>query len=66
EIDFLCDYYSYDEEYTDSFFLGERMIVNGDFYISNVDVGSGDCKVTYMLTDIYNNTYWTPAFDYEE
>jgi hypothetical protein len=65
-IDFLCDYYSYEEVYTNSFKLGEQMIVDGEFFISNVDVGSEDCKVTYQLTDIYNNTYWTRSFDYME
>jgi hypothetical protein len=34
--------------------------------VSNVNVGSARCMVTYRLTDIYNNTYWTPALIYNE
>ncbi len=61
-LDFICDYYTYDGEYEDSYFLGEQMIVSENMTISNVDVGEGDVKVTYRFTDIYNQQYWTPAF----
>lgn len=60
-LDFLCDYYSYEGEYLDSYYLGEQMIVTEEMNISNVDVGKGDVKVTYRFTDIYNQQYWTPA-----
>jgi len=62
-LDFLCDYYSYDGEYTDSYFLGEQMTVTEDMVISNVDVGEGKVKVTFRFTDIYNQQYWTEAFE---
>ena len=61
-LDFICDYYSYDGKYQDSYFLGEQMIVNENMEISNVDVGEGNVVVTYRFTDIYNQQYWTPAF----
>lgn len=61
-LDFLCDYYSYDGEYQDSYFLGEQMVVTENMEISNVDVGEGNVCVTYRFTDIYNQQYWTPAF----
>jgi len=64
-LDFLCDFYTYDQEYSDSYYLGEQMVVDGDIYISNVAVTNIKCLVTYMLTDIYNNTYWTPALEYK-
>jgi len=64
-IDFLCDYYTYDEEYDSSYYLGDQMIVDGELEVSNVNVGSARCMVTYRLTDIYNNTYWTPALIYQ-
>lgn len=64
-IDFLCDYYTYDEEYYDSFYLGEQMVVDGEIYISNIAITNIKCLVTYQLTDIYNNTYWTPAIEYK-
>ncbi len=61
-LDFICDYYSYDGEYQDSYFLGEQMVVTENMEISNVDVGEGNVRVTYRFTDIYNQQYWTPAF----
>ncbi len=64
-IDFLCDYYTYDEEYDSSYYLGDQMIVDGELEVSNVNVGNARCMVTYRLTDIYNNTYWTPALIYQ-
>jgi hypothetical protein len=63
-IDFLCDFYSYSQEYNDSYYLGEQMTVSGDLMVSNVHIGQARCLVTYRLTDIYNNTYWTPAVVY--
>ena len=61
-LDFICDYYSYDGVYQDSYFLGEQMTVTENMEISNVDVGEGKVRVTYRFTDIYNQQYWTPAF----
>ena len=63
-LDFLCDYYSYDGKYQDSYYLGEKMTVTENMEISNVDVGEGKVKATYRFTDIYNQAYWTPALDY--
>ncbi len=62
-LDFLCDYYSYDGEYMDSYYLGEQMTVTDNMVISNVDVGEGAVKVTYRFTDIYNQQYWTEVFE---
>ena len=62
-LDFLCDYYSYDGEYMDSYYLGEQMTVTDNMLISNVDVGEGNVKVTFRFTDIYNQQYWTEAFE---
>ncbi len=58
-LDFLCDYYSYDGTYQDSYYLGEPMTVTDNMQISNTDIG-GSTKATYRITDIYNKQYWTP------
>ncbi len=63
-IDFICDYYTYGGDYENSYMLGEPLEVNGRLEVSNMSIGEVKCKVTYLLTDIYNNTYWTPAVDY--
>ena len=58
-IDFLCDYYSYDGEYLDSYMLGEQLVVDGELTISDVYVDEDRANFTYRFTDIYNQTYWT-------
>ncbi|MBQ6797462.1 MAG: peptidase C11 [Clostridia bacterium] len=62
-IDFLCDYYTYDGVYSDSYMLGEQMTVNGNITISNKSV-MGNCRYSYCLTDIYGNELWTPSMEY--
>lgn len=59
EVDFLCDFYSYDGEYQDSYYLGETYVVDDDMEISNVNVGDGDTLITYKFTDLFGQTYWT-------
>ena len=61
KLDFVCDYYSYDGDYLDSYMLGDELTVNGTLTLSNVDVGAGAIKITYRFTDMYNEEYWTEA-----
>jgi len=58
-IDFLCDYYSYEGEYLDSYMLGEQLVVEDELTISDVYVDVDMVNLTYMFTDIYNQRYWT-------
>ncbi|MGX8692208.1 MAG: clostripain-related cysteine peptidase, partial [Clostridia bacterium] len=57
-LDFLCDFYSYEGEYQDSYFLGEPLIVNGALTVSDTLLG-GSVRVLYRFTDIYHQHYWT-------
>lgn len=59
KLDFLCDYYSYKGDYKDSYYLGEQMTVGPKMEISNVDVGSGNVRLMYRFTDIYNQPHWS-------
>lgn len=59
-IDFLCDYYAYDGTYEDSYFLGDSITYHKDIEVSDVIV-EGNSRITYLLTDLYNQEYWTPA-----
>lgn len=59
-LEFICDYYTYDGDYKDSYYLGEPMKVTENMEISNVKVGEGDVLITYKVTDIYSQEYWTP------
>lgn len=61
KIDFLCDYYTYDGKYSNTYFLGKQYTATGTWKIENLSVGSRKYQMTYRLTDIYNNKYWTPS-----
>ena len=58
-IDFVCDYYSYDGEYLDSYMFGEQLIVDGALEISDVYIEEEAANLTYLFTDIYHQKYWT-------
>ena len=58
-IDFVCDYYSYDGEYLDSYMFGEQLVVEDELYISDVYIDADAALLTYQFTDIYNREYWT-------
>lgn len=62
-LDFVCDYYSYDGTYMDSYYLGEQMIVTEDMVVSDVYIDDNPLKITYCFTDIYNQEHWTESID---
>ncbi|MBQ1817865.1 MAG: peptidase C11 [Clostridia bacterium] len=64
KIRFVCDYYTYGGDYQQSYYFGETMTFDGEFEVSNVSVGSAKCVVTYCLTDIYDNEFWTESLEY--
>ena len=59
KIDFICDYYAYDGQFEDAYLLGDQMTVNGDLVVSDVTLPEGDLEITYRITDIFNEEYWT-------
>ena len=61
KLDFICDYYSYTGVYEDSYLLGDPMIVSEDMTISYVDLGDGNLRQSFRFTDLYQQSYWTPA-----
>ena len=62
-LDFLCDYYSYEGVYQDSYYLGEPMTVTDNMQVTNADVGEGKLRLTYRFTDLYQQHYWTEALE---
>ena len=58
-IDFVCDYYTYDGEYVDSYMLGEQLVVEDELCISDVYIDADAANLTYQFTDIYNREHWT-------
>ena len=61
KIDFLCDFYSYEGEYLDSYMLGEQMTFSGDWEINNLPIGGQGFQMMYRITDLYGAQHWTPA-----
>ncbi len=61
EIDFLCDYYTYEGDYQDSYKMGDPLTVDGELTISDVILDKDKFCLTYRLTDIYNQEYWTES-----
>ena len=61
ELAFLCDYYSYDGTYSDSYQLGETMILGDSIQIANIAIDKENTSATYCFTDMYNAHYWTPV-----
>ena len=67
EIDYLCDYYTYDQKYDSTHPLGNTYTVSKDMsemVINNTKVGDGRVLVTYRFTDIYGENMWTNALKY--
>ena len=62
-IDFLCDYYSYDGAYQDSYYLGDSYTVHGTPEISDVRLTGYKVSTAYRFTDIYRQNYWTPTVE---
>ena len=63
QITFLCDYYSYDGEYQDSYKMGEDITVNGDLTVSDVELDYTKLQITYRFTDIYDAHHWAEIID---
>lgn len=60
-LEFLCDYYSYEGEYQDSYLLGEPLTVTEEgLTIGDVPL-EGAAQTTYCFTDMYGQRHWTPA-----
>ncbi len=59
-LDFLCDFYSYNGVYQDSYYLGEPLTVKGELSVSDTVIGSS-VRILYRFTDIYQQRYWSEA-----
>ncbi len=62
-LDFLCDYYSYEGEYLDSYMLGDQMTVPEEgmagLEIASVVLDEDCANMMYRFRDIYNQVYWS-------
>ena len=63
-IEFICDYYDYDGNYQNSYYLGEPLAFDGELNVGVYQITDTPLKYGYRLTDIYNAETWTPMLDY--
>ena len=60
KIDFIVDYYHYNGDYDNEYLYGDTLTVGRKgLEVSYEWIGDGECQIYYMLTDIYNNVYYT-------
>ena len=60
-IDLICDYYTYDGEYQDSYYLGDSIKVSDEVVVEDINIENSDYVFCYRLTDNLGNARWTPA-----
>jgi hypothetical protein len=64
-LEFLCDYYSLDGSFDSTWTMGEPLKVGAEgLSLEYLALENTNISVTYRLTDIYGNHFWTPAWDY--
>lgn len=61
-LDFICDYYSYDGAYEESYMLGEQLTVTDDgLTVSDTVLSDGSAVMSFRFTDLYHTEYWTES-----
>ena len=58
----VCDYYRYDGTYVDSFRFGDSFTAADGLTITEVVIKDSKLLLTYRLTDIYQQAWWTDAY----
>ena len=61
-VEFLFDAYDYEGEYLGAASINDAITIGSeDLTVSYETVGDGDVIQCYMITDIYNNRFWTES-----
>ncbi len=64
KVDFICDYYSDGGDYQATYKIGQ-LTVSGALEVGYIDLDDAECDVTYCLTDLYHNEFWTEAITFQ-
>ena len=59
EIAFVCDYYDYDGNFSDTYILGDKITIVDKLYLGDVNISGYKSIAMYEVIDIYNQSYWT-------
>ena len=62
KLEFYAEYYTYAGVFEGTHVIGE-MTVTDDMQISDLELAEGNYRHSYRFTDIYQQSYWTTAFD---
>ncbi len=66
QIDFICDYYDYQGNFLNNYYLGESMELEhkmSRIEVSNVLLEDAVVSAAYRITDNNGNHYWTPEIE---
>ncbi len=64
-LEWVFDYYTYDGDFEDTYTVGDAYFVSGDeIEVSYEYVGDADSVIYFVLTDVYNNIYYTESVVY--
>ena len=61
KIDFICDYYTYEGSYENTYMMGTQVTYSGTMKVTDYEITGQQATITYRFTDMYNKTYWTNA-----
>ena len=59
EIIFVCDYYSYDGEFSNTYELSDTLVVDDKLYLNDVYIDEEKYLALYEIRDIYQQTYYS-------
>ena len=65
KIDILFDCYNADGTYESSYKYDKQIAYNGTLTVAYMDLGDLECDVSYCLTDIYGNEFWTETLTFK-
>lgn len=66
KIDFIFDCYSENGDYDASYLYGKQITVGSNLTVGYMDLGDLECDVSYCLTDIYGNEFWTETVTFND
>ncbi len=67
KIDFVAKYYEENGELQDEYYINDTLVIGEEpLKISYEDLGEGECRLYYRITDIFDNVYYTEAVIFED
>ena len=61
EIEFICDYYDYDGNYSRSFVLGDKIVIKDNLYLGDIELKDHNILASYEFKDVYQQAYYSSA-----